>query len=315
MQCDCGVIVVGMNRSDAPGPDHDSVGKQPKKTASGTRKKPPPTVEALKRKRRAATRAEKQGSGATKFQDRYDAIAAQYRALGYTPTKVAAACHVNVRTAMRYWHLGCPEIGAEPIHVVITREQIEARRRIEEEKRAETQANRAAVTENATETRKKEGQILELQRAAVLQNSVVATNLAMGARRLAEMVNRKLQALADTPDKVDVFDAVKLLKTVADTTGKITAAAHELMEMERLHLGEPTQIIELVKEELTVSEIEARVEAAQRALRRVQSVTATRGVIDTTASSVASLKRTTNIGRPATTTAPALRLRSGTRVS
>lgn len=230
----------------------------------------------------------KDGGRAAKTISSYDFALDSFRRHGYRPVVVGREIGINDRTATRYWFHGAPEVSLPPISQVLEREMVAARAKLAAEKQAEREAAREAAMASAAEARAKEGQIIDLNRGAILQASVVAANLALGSRKLAEALATKLTKLAATPDAIDAKEAVSMLRQISATTAQITSAAHELMEMERLHLGEPTHIIEVAKADLTIGDIESRVDAAARALARYREM---HGAIDAESEPVVPLIR------------------------
>lgn len=190
-------------------------------------------------------------------------------------TKIASDCGLNTRTVRRYYDDGNPRLGMEPIRIILEREQLLARAELEKQRRNDAnekaKETRELSQKHAVEARAEEGRIVDFTRAGASRAAGIGVHLAIGAMRLSELIEQELKNLADT-GHVDPFKGVKLLKDVADTMDKINSLAFKAMEMERLHLGEPTHVIEVQsRQELTLDDVKLRLAAAQRAVDRVES--------------------------------------------
>jgi hypothetical protein len=168
-----------------------------------------------------------------------------------------------------------------PFKKILEEEQIEIRARmkavsensVEIASQAEAdrqQATHVKAIEDLTDERAHEAQLVRMSRAAtlVLLNNI--TQVAAGASLLGKKVRQALELYADSPEPMT-------LKEAKDTTvliGRLTTALRQAndagqtaMEMSRLLLGEPTQILGIQHlESMGLPEAKRRVEAANRAL-------------------------------------------------
>lgn len=203
--------------------------------------------------------------------------------------KVATICGCDGRTALKAWGRGFPEKKWDPIEITLTREALMARSKVMAEtaaRRASAEKDREDAVKSGAISRAQEGQMVTLSRSGALQALTVAGNLATAARELAVVVRKKLSAEASVPDEVpDPTDPSKtipnpkqittaaglsLLQKIVAIQAQVNNLAHESMNMERLYLGEPTQLVGVVHQqsEMTMEELEVRIEMATEALRR-----------------------------------------------
>jgi hypothetical protein len=209
-----------------------------------------------------------------------DALTAAFRMDQGNVTKAARDAGCTFRTAQRAWERGWPQKGFKPIKTIMVEEQLEIRARtaIEVAARAASKEKDLEMARaNAVQSRVQEGQIVALARTASLQAATVSSQLLAGARKLAAVVQKSLEAevakqndpASDPLDHMSVGQTIQLLSRVVDIAAKINGSAYQVMQMERLHLGQPTDIIAHIDrddEEMTLEDAEARVKAAQQAI-------------------------------------------------
>lgn len=225
-------------------------------------------------------------------QDVYDRITLAFRTEGQNFLGVSRAAKVHVQTARKAWETGWPRRGWRPIRAVFLEEQLSARAALLREQAAEAAAREAArrkeredARAQAVQARAQEGQLVSLARGASLAAVSTAAGLMISARKLGAQVKAYLEdEAAKAPDqKLGVDDSVDLLRRVVSINEAINRSAMQTMQMERLHLGKPTEIIQLTDaedEEVTFEDMEARVSAAASALeaaRRRESLTVIEG--------------------------------------
>lgn len=224
----------------------------------------------------------------------YDQLVQAFRQNPGNVKQAAELVGVNWKTANTAWSRGWPRKGWPAIDAVLKQEQIQARAQLQREKEAAKEAERAdleAARKQAIEAKKQEGQMTSLSRVQSLQNlhaaitlSRAATELAPALRARLQLETKKIAAWNDYEESqltssplpapsypkppMDPLDLTQLLRRVAAISRDIVSTAREAMEMERLYLGEPTNIIALVDEdkELSMEELWARREAALQAL-------------------------------------------------
>ena len=214
--------------------------------------------------------------------DKYEQLVAAFRETPDRPYTVCKKVGVTGRTAIKAWEVGWPQKGYEPIKTVMQREQVKARAEIiaqQASKKAFLLKEREDAIAHAAQSRAQEGQMVGLARGGALQAMTVSVNLAGSARKLASQVKAKIDALAelDPTDPLSLAPAagLQMLHRLAELMQKINQIAETSMRMERLHLGEPTQVVGHVitsQTEMTIDEAGARIEMAQKALDNARRV-------------------------------------------
>jgi hypothetical protein len=204
----------------------------------------------------------------------------------------SAGTHAGVfwRTAKKGWEEGWPNYpwASRPIREAIAEEQALARQRLAEQEKVrdeiakremetalrraaelsiQPQADRNRVREDSIEARKVEGQIVRIARDNVLQMLGMTGEAITAFRPLLS----RLQAALLAPDlEVTPGGVVKLMRELAATMKAAAESADMVAKMERLILGEPTEIMGVLSIDMTaeeaLSEILATSEAAQRVL-------------------------------------------------
>jgi hypothetical protein len=204
-------------------------------------------------------------------------------------------------TASRAWSKGWPDQELPPIRTVIEEERIKARSMLEAERLARTASEkktREDASKNALETRKQEGQMATFSRGAATHALTASVELARGARALGTTIAKRVTLEKDKVEAWIVYETaimngqtppaptlvrpplnvdqlVQLLNRVADYMVKINQSARQAMELERLHLGQPTDIVGLVDaslQEMTTEELDVRVHAALQAIEGAKKV-------------------------------------------
>lgn len=221
--------------------------------------------------------------------EQYGALLSSFRE---APGHLARACKaagVSAVTAKRYWTTGHPEAPderAQAICEVIAREQVEARARmqalddkanalaieLESRRRADAQAKAMG---DATDTRVAEAQLIRMARGSTMAVLASVTNISKGVAKVAVRVAKSLEAVAQDPAPMDmgqVSNTVRTLTAMASALRQVNDAGRQVMEMERLLLGEPTSITaHMHLSDVTMDEAERRLAAGQRALDRAKA--------------------------------------------
>jgi hypothetical protein len=224
-------------------------------------------------------------------QEQVSKLLLSYRARPGDASAAAREAACDVRTARKAWDFGLTStLGCErPLRDVIEQEQVETRARLEQ-MRAEQErqlsdeeaARRRKAAEqartDATESRMQEAQMIRIARAGAAQLLASLTTIGKSTVVLGEKVRA---ALAETYSKEQITlpeanALVRLINSMATSMRQANDAALRAMEMERLLLGEPTNILGVVHAEaLTLTEAEDRINAATEALQHAK----TRGLI------------------------------------
>lgn len=212
--------------------------------------------------------------------------AAQTGPHGVNMAAAARLAGVHVRTAERAYLEGWPRKGMPSVQSVFVDEQLEARARLarEAQERVEAAAReREAARRHAVEARAAEGKMVELARTSASQALAVSNTLLAGARKLAVTLKGKLEAEAAAQEPgMTSTQQLHLLSRVVTLADAVNRQARTAMLMERLHLGEPTEIVEHLDDrtDLSAEEVQLRIEAAQQALASVRGGQARLQVIE-----------------------------------
>lgn len=190
-------------------------------------------------------------------------------------------------TARKAWNKGFPHHhGGKSLQQVIQEEQAAARAamlREAQEKSAQAERDREASRTAAVQARKEEGMMVQGTRAVTGQAILMAQEVISGSRALSKRLRKILEneAVKPTPD-LNPLAMMGLLREASLIINRLNDAAHQTMQMERLHLGEPTSIVGVavsggnIPLDITIEEAEIRVKAAQAAIaahRRAQGQT------------------------------------------
>ncbi len=175
------------------------------------------------------------------------------------------------KTAKRGWDFGWNKFEwAPPIKDVIAQEQVSARARVQQSEEMETetqwaieealatdtplgevrqqayldrQAERAKAKEQAIAARKAEGQMVGGIRKAATQSAASLLRIGNGINALADRVDKELATMAAKPKDFKVGAALVTINKYASAVRDLTIAGKTAVELERLHLGDPTSIV------------------------------------------------------------------------
>jgi hypothetical protein len=171
--------------------------------------------------------------------------------------------------ARRGWTLGWPVYPwAEAIRRVVERKQLEAQEkaRAEEVERARQAARqREDARSDAVKTHEEEGRLVKIARVNVGQLLAANARLGPALQVLAERMRVAIEA-----GEVGVKDGSLLLRNMAATAAATVRAGQIALELERLHRGDPTQIIGIAPVEMSTEDAIREIEEAQAALTRYQ---------------------------------------------
>jgi hypothetical protein len=204
----------------------------------------------------------------------------------------AAQC--GRKLAERAWEKGWPNFrNGVSVQDIFREEQQAARAKLLAEAAAKTamaEKEREEARKQAIEARKQEGQLVTMARQSCLQAMVVVGTCITAGKTLAMSLKKHIDEEAKKPDtipdphdptktipnpyRLPMSQAIYMLGRIADITGRLNAAAHLAMQMERLHLGQPNEIIGITtgKEDITLEEAELRIRAAEQALVDAKNV-------------------------------------------
>jgi hypothetical protein len=211
---------------------------------------------------------------------------------------VARELHADVRTVRKAWELGFRytsyPAAHQPIREIIEAEEVYARAQMAEAQKLavikEAELERARKNEvaerarrDAVEARTQEAGMVRLGRTSSIGLLISLNKLNQGISKLAESLDVSMREICkDTatglPRKMGVVEmqrTAQLLNTLSSSVRQANEAAGKALEMERILLGEPTKIIGVQVESMTLAEASRTVRLAIEASERLKA----RGVI------------------------------------
>lgn len=226
--------------------------------------------------------------------DDYDKMVAAYREVPGNFTHCARKAGCWHGTAKRAWELGWPKNQMPPIKDVIAAEQQAARAKLQGEyETAQALAKTEVIKDMVRDGAKVEAQRAEVERQKAQEDSArsraeearmvrgsrtnsigllgVTAQLLQGGMKLAAKLRQQLEDGDFEPQ-----EAVKIINSIAAITQKQHEAAKMAMAMERLLLGEPTEILGVKMGIESLADAEKEILAAAADLKRAQEL----GIID-----------------------------------
>jgi hypothetical protein len=170
---------------------------------------------------------------------------------------------VTPKTAKRAWDKGYPTRGAwglKSIKQLMSEEQSIAQSRLqheqdahelEEDRRAlEAERDREAMRQRAIDTLVQEGRLVVGTRVAVMNALSAAIKQAEGlGHAMSKLGGAMIDiAMEEKLSPKQVAELTQYMRRYATTLRELTQAGQTAMEMERLYLGEPTQLIGVVQD-------------------------------------------------------------------
>lgn len=206
-------------------------------------------------------------------QEAYDAALAAYREKPGVHSHAARAAKVEFRTAKRMWEEGWNNVpGAISIRERLQRDAEEARAEVARQgmmKREQADSLREQARRDAVESHAAEGAMVRLARSD-------ATGLLASVGRLQPALQSLAVQLAESVtngEKMGRTEAARLLGALSRVTKEALAAAQIAVELERLHLGAPTQIVGVADVSgMSSAEAAKEIEQAAAALARARKL-------------------------------------------
>jgi hypothetical protein len=191
-------------------------------------------------------------------QDVWDKLLEAYREDPGNHSNAARHAVVQRRTARRAWELGYPDRpwGLKPIKDLLASEaelarsrlQLEAdKEELEEDQIAlELERDREASRQHAIRSKEQEGRLIAAARAGSIMGLSAAIEIAPSLQRAMQKLGTALAAIAEDQGSLTAKDVANLsfvMRRYSSTLRELSQAGQIAMEMERLYLGEPSQII------------------------------------------------------------------------
>ena len=194
---------------------------------------------------------------------------------------------VKRTTAKRAYEIGYPsrpwaikpikQLLVEDIQLARARLELEAEREELEEDQADLDAerDREAVRQHAITAKTQAGQLVASARAGAILGLAAAVKVATGLQKAMQRLGNELEAMADpavkmTPKEVGTLSSI--MRRYASTLRELNASGQLAMEMERLRLGEPSQIVGLMTDldTMPMAELAKMAGYHDKILRRAQ---------------------------------------------
>lgn len=173
--------------------------------------------------------------------DAYDRLVHAFRTHGFIPRRASQAAGVSEYVAGRAWKQGWPKRGLRAIREVLAEEQEAARAmQFAEEGR------RAKAREDAARVRQREGDVVRVDFEVLAMATKGAFDLYKGLEAVAQHVQGEVLARLASEDskaRLTAAEGVRLLREAARLFCDLTEALVALQKAERLHFGEPTEIL------------------------------------------------------------------------
>lgn len=201
--------------------------------------------------------------------DLYEALLSAFREQPGVLSHAQRKCGVGYDFAKRAWEVGwLPRHPfARPIKDVLEEEKIKLRaeaRRAEEAARRQGDEERQKARQDALAAMAQEGRILALARADV-QGALGSASLMLPALRV--MAERAAQEIMKDPGQFSPQSATKLLREYSFAVRALATAGEQIIRAERLHKGEPTDILGV-----STSPEEMSLEDAVRTIKETSSL-------------------------------------------
>lgn len=177
----------------------------------------------------------------------------------------SAARHANVqrRTARRAWDIGYPDRpwGIKPIRLIIkdlaelarSRLQLEADQLDLDQDKAELEAerDRERARQHALQSREQEGKLIQATRVATMNALAAAMKSAEGlGHAMTKLGGKLIEVSLNTESLTDkqMASLSGIMRRYSSTLRELSSAGQTAMQMERLYLGEPGEIIGVISE-------------------------------------------------------------------
>ncbi len=211
----------------------------------------------------------------------YDRLLSAFRDKPGNIRHAAREAGVAWETSKRMWIKGAADIDLAPIKPLVENEMVQARVLAEREKREKDKTtaedhlrtsfeDQEAARQDAVASRKAESDVVRSNRKNVVTLVAVMARALAGCLKRAKALEKRI---VDAKD-MDLAEEIALLDRMARTVERTTRAAKETMVMERLLLGEPTEIIGLkgvgdFTEDEAIRELELGAQTAVRMRERM----------------------------------------------
>jgi hypothetical protein len=193
----------------------------------------------------------------------FEKLLEAYRADPGNISTAARYAGVTRRTARQAWETGWPDKpwGVKSIKDLLADDKDIARARLElEDERdgiqadheaLEAERDREAARQHAIRSKQEEGQLVQATRALTMNALGAAAKAAAGMQAGMTRLSKELVDLADSGKALsqkEIGQLSSIMRRYSSSLRDLASAGQLAMEMERLYLGEPSQIIGVMSE-------------------------------------------------------------------
>lgn len=201
----------------------------------------------------STARKRKKNKPANMTRRRYAQLMEATSKMGFRLTAVARACSSHRDTVKKAWDRGWPALGLRPIREVIDEEQAAARaelyrrenEKIRQEPEAEQRVNVAVSRQLEQERARKDranARVEEVAAVRITRRNAMALGTACAL--LTQRAIRLAEGLAtdEALDKLSPQKKIQTIRAIARTVKEAAEATAKAIHMERVLLGQPTEI-------------------------------------------------------------------------
>jgi hypothetical protein len=210
----------------------------------------------------------------------YQALIESYRKDPGNVTQAARIAGCSRLTARRGWTDGWPLLARAPIQQIIREEQMHARAAMADEaakqaamdavqRAEEARSDARRAREDVLRTRKQEAELVRALRGNVGALIGITGHALRGMLDQARTIEADIRSGLDpsTGKSYRLQERVRMMDALARIVQRASESAAEVVRMERLLLGEPTEIIGAATS--TIEDVVREFEATNRAVQRV----------------------------------------------
>jgi len=183
---------------------------------------------------------------------------------------------VSRPTAQRAWAFGWDEPKYRPIRELLEEETVAVRARLREKYREEFEEeekkdpiwSHELAREEAIRALGVEAEMIRSARGQVVSGLNIVADVMTRVKTVAAEVAGYMDTMASPPEKL------AMLKQLSEISKQLATAGQTVMEMERLHLGEPQKIlgVAVAAPRMSLEEARREIEASTRALLRAEQL-------------------------------------------
>jgi hypothetical protein len=228
-------------------------------------------------------------------QEDYDSALDLFRQFPEDIVHVAHSLKFSIKKVQTLWYRGIPEQGLHPIKDVLQDEQSLARvARATEDLSTRTEPISAKVVQSSLhrphevaqfmtrqdviETRAEEGKMIKASRHNTIALMAVTSRLLETAIRKADQLEMIMNNEVEGQEPITFEQHIKFINACANLTKQAAEAADKNIQMERILLGEPTEILGVSVKQMTMEEATQTMRSAQLAFEKAKA----RGIIPQT---------------------------------